>query len=723
MVVGTYDTDQGRVFNETAAGAVDYASPATIKFYNSHTVLPGRAFLLFPGQEIFFDEFTTLRVEGTLFTRYGTGSAPVLIAGIPAEQGFSFQVASGGALHFQAGPTIVTQPVTVEAGGYVSASQGAEVAFGPDAYLSLSGGTMSAVGATFTADDPVQGWQGLRFFGSTGACAGTKPYSALTDVTVEYVNGNSLYVYDAAVGLDRATLVDPVGPSTRGIYASGCGSVDALNETTLDGFSLEGALAYGAARIIVEEGSVENNGGAGVKAQNGATAFVAFSDFSGNARGFEASGSGSGLYARHNTLPTGQNNHIERSSDVTLAAIAKGYVEAGLGATSNSRYNNLDNTIGDDAVVDLKSHMVAEYNWWGTGCGPSTVTVGTLATFDGSPWLTGPPPAGSTSIPCGSGSRTAGDAKGDIPASPARAGENALRSAREALEAGTLRQAALYLRQAALQADAGEEGAGVRSGAFATLPALVDAALEHENPTAAAAALTAAEGFLAEHSGAGAAHRALALRAGGTVALMRGRPADALAAADALLSLNDAEHAAGAHALRVAALVALGRAEDALAAQAAAEAGVYEVDGELVAAAGMDLAYALAGTPNSPLARGKGTEQPRAQAGTTLEAAGSASRIGQDLPATLELGAPFPNPAAGALTLPVALPQDASVTVTVYDVLGRAVQSAPARLYVAGRHGVRLSVGALAPGAYVVRVAVVAEREVHHLTRRLTITR
>ena len=59
--------------------------------------------------------------------------------------------------------------------------------------------------------------------------------------------------------------------------------------------------------------------------------------------------------------------------------------------------------------------------------------------------------------------------------------------------------------------------------------------------------------------------------------------------------------------------------------------------------------------------------------------------------------------AAGALTLPVALPEAAEVRVAVYDALGRLVLRASHR-YDFGEHAVLLEASGLAPGAYVARV-------------------
>ena len=64
----------------------------------------------------------------------------------------------------------------------------------------------------------------------------------------------------------------------------------------------------------------------------------------------------------------------------------------------------------------------------------------------------------------------------------------------------------------------------------------------------------------------------------------------------------------------------------------------------------------------------------------------------------------WPNPAAGAATVSLTLPESAEqVRLVVYDVLGRAVALLHDGSFVAGAHEVLLDVSGLAPGAYVVR--------------------
>ncbi|OZC01798.1 T9SS type A sorting domain-containing protein [Rubricoccus marinus] len=82
------------------------------------------------------------------------------------------------------------------------------------------------------------------------------------------------------------------------------------------------------------------------------------------------------------------------------------------------------------------------------------------------------------------------------------------------------------------------------------------------------------------------------------------------------------------------------------------------------------------------------------------------------------VGAPMPNPAAGAFALDVRLGAAAEATVSVYDALGRRVAEQAVRLSASGE-SVRVSTAGFAPGAYLVVVEAPGVRE----TRRVTVLR
>ena len=91
-----------------------------------------------------------------------------------------------------------------------------------------------------------------------------------------------------------------------------------------------------------------------------------------------------------------------------------------------------------------------------------------------------------------------------------------------------------------------------------------------------------------------------------------------------------------------------------------------------------------------------------------------------DAPAAgLLVGEPTPNPAAGDVRLRVRLDAAADVVISVYDALGRRVQTATATLPAGALESLAVPTDGLASGAYVVTVEAPGVRE----TRRLTITR
>ncbi|MEM1115134.1 MAG: hypothetical protein AAF845_12450 [Bacteroidota bacterium] len=97
----------------------------------------------------------------------------------------------------------------------------------------------------------------------------------------------------------------------------------------------------------------------------------------------------------------------------------------------------------------------------------------------------------------------------------------------------------------------------------------------------------------------------------------------------------------------------------------------------------------------------------------------SADPLPPEAPQALALGAPYPNPARAAMTMPVALPEAADLRLGVYDALGREVAVVYAGRRPAGVHAFRLDAARLPAGAYVARLAV--GTEVH--VRRLTVVR
>ncbi|MEM8602136.1 MAG: T9SS type A sorting domain-containing protein [Bacteroidota bacterium] len=110
---------------------------------------------------------------------------------------------------------------------------------------------------------------------------------------------------------------------------------------------------------------------------------------------------------------------------------------------------------------------------------------------------------------------------------------------------------------------------------------------------------------------------------------------------------------------------------------------------------------------NAVLIDGRGRLVAATEGGVWRTAAGVSVAVEESVPegkGGAGLGAVYPNPAGGAVTVPVTLAESTEVTVVVYDVLGRAVATLAEGTRALGRHALTLDTAGLAPGVYVVRV-------------------
>ena len=85
----------------------------------------------------------------------------------------------------------------------------------------------------------------------------------------------------------------------------------------------------------------------------------------------------------------------------------------------------------------------------------------------------------------------------------------------------------------------------------------------------------------------------------------------------------------------------------------------------------------------------------------------------------LALGAPYPNPVSGRLTVPFSLDAAGRVRLAIYDVLGRETAVLASGLYPGQAHQATLDASRFAPGLYL----VVLETEQGRETRRFTVVR
>lgn len=79
---------------------------------------------------------------------------------------------------------------------------------------------------------------------------------------------------------------------------------------------------------------------------------------------------------------------------------------------------------------------------------------------------------------------------------------------------------------------------------------------------------------------------------------------------------------------------------------------------------------------------------------------------GSDLPAELALGPPAPNPSRGAVRFTLALPEEATVTLAVFDVAGRQLGDPVSQHFGAGWHALEWSAPAGRSGVYFGRLIV-----------------
>ena len=80
------------------------------------------------------------------------------------------------------------------------------------------------------------------------------------------------------------------------------------------------------------------------------------------------------------------------------------------------------------------------------------------------------------------------------------------------------------------------------------------------------------------------------------------------------------------------------------------------------------------------------------------------------IPAVYSLSQNYPNPFNPSTTIQFGLPEPASVSLEVFDMLGRQVMHVTQQDYIAGRHKLVLDASRLASGAYIYRL--VANKEV-----------
>ena len=99
------------------------------------------------------------------------------------------------------------------------------------------------------------------------------------------------------------------------------------------------------------------------------------------------------------------------------------------------------------------------------------------------------------------------------------------------------------------------------------------------------------------------------------------------------------------------------------------------------------------------------------------------SGVDNGLPVVTELHPPYPNPTATTVSVPLALAEDADVTIVVVNTLGRQVRVLAQVMETAGQHTYRIATESLAPGVYLVQAIVTTSTGTSRFARRLTVLR
>ncbi len=653
------------------------------------------------------DDFTfggTLRLGGT----HGR-----IVAGTPTIALLSrsrLVVASTGAVALW-GPNGYTFPVTAEAGARV------------EAY-----GALHAEHVAFSAINPADGWSGV-FIGPDPAefrSPTPLPESDLLGVSVTgvrfvpdpevrylYPPGGAVMVQNRIARIGAGSLLSGAVFS-NGLYVTGSTArVTISGQSSMEDNDGFGVLATAGGRVsLLSETEVRLNDWGGVRLDG----YGSRATLDGAAQVVDNVGPGlAASNQAHASVrsPGGATNTSVSDNDGGPTALAGASVDGGQcrplgGATGPNRFER--NYLGFyDARAEGGSTVAARDAFWGPGRTALVLVKDLSSTIDVFPLA--PTPTSPSSSSCNiSTERTAQPSSlaRQVPSSAVRGGT----------PSATVVALATEARQAAW--------AGATDVAFATLALATEAIVTEDDREAvfeATAALLADDrpaavvtALQADAAGTGDV-RPWARRALAVAYASGGDPtgADALALS---LTTGDAgtAHALFGHALRVRLAVEADSAELAFARLADLEAVVTPLDTAAVETFGTALALVVAAFPDAASA-GARTANASAEAAVASKATATGAFVdGVDV---------WPNPAAGRVSVQVSLNTSAATaTASVYDVLGRRVHILHDGPLAAGAHPLTFDAATLAPGLYIVRVAVTPEGGARWTeTRRVTVTR
>ncbi|MEM8557433.1 MAG: T9SS type A sorting domain-containing protein [Bacteroidota bacterium] len=681
------------------------------------------------------------------------------------SDGLAFQgevrVQNGATLTFEADPT-GNRTIDFAGGlfignGRIVVGDGVTLRFGDGEQLivfgelDVNGGSQ---GVTFAPISTSNGWGGLSYRPNS---SGTVKNATVTgvDTGASGANDNSVYVWNADVTLRGVTIQDGAGD---GLYVTGSQADVTMRPngprlSEILRHTHRGVVSASSADVSLSNVFIEESGSVAVYTINGGDIFMQRSsvNIAGQA-GARAHDQGRIVFGFNAIGPVGgnagQNNLLERTQNNTLRAeFGATIYGGGAGQLYDDNYRNnwfrINSTNPNQNHARLDgADIIAECSYWDLASGPdpSRIQIAntTVSIFDGTPYLTQPP---NVSTACGTtnvaaaqsraGSRVRAAERGGVSPSETETGDRSgsADGAGPAEDVDADRWYAIAEGVENADPEVGIEYA-MRAIERSATPAEAHRAFEVAAQLGRDEVHPGLEVFLGEQSQM-PTQRGPALEALASIYYGTGRLDQARSTANVLLAEYPAtEHARRAWLTRYATARDMGNFSDAEVALAAVEAGWPAYDaatlrGDLAAAQTLGLAKSE-GRLSEGGAFGRDTPGTLAEDRTVLEQitpSAQAAAGAEGLPETTELGAPYPNPTAAGVTVPLALAHDAEVTLVLVNTLGRQVRRLASGAHAAGRQAYEIATAGLAPGVYMVQATVTTRHGTARYTERLTVLR
>ena len=454
-----------------------------------------------------------------------------------------------------------------------------------------------------------------------------------------------------------------------------------------------------SAEIVIADETTEiyNNAGSGVAAGSSSEVYITEAKIYDNtAYGVSASYYTNVEFEQVGAATPAVNATVEGNLLGGLFADDHSSIDAGTfakGECASACFNSILQST-DNNTIDVKatgsSTVLAQSDWWGlgvTGAADLDLDSDKGSFIEVEPVLTSPPGGGSSARPV-AGSSTA------------KRSPDSLRVM--VIEARAAAAEADYTEAYRLLRDVIRDGDGdFRRLAYTEATRL----LRQARP---AGVMT----YLESVASGSSAYRPWALRALTVAYEADGRLADAEGAAATLADgFGETRHALFGHLAGFHLRLQAGDLASAEVALVAAQADWPEHQAVIAAAEKWALMQGNAGRPSGATG---GMHASRDGAATQAKRGDDGSSV-----AAFALGAAYPNPGSGRVTVPLTLAEASTVSVAVYDVLGRRVAVLADGPLAAGQHRLRFEADGLPSGLYVVR----AEAEGASATQSLVLTR